>query len=439
LHLTIFDIANKFVSKKSQGLKMATTTVFLRKLQRSAMVYIIYRHGDKNKMYSTGVKIDPKNWIASKEKIDLTVGIRATKENESLIENLKKQSISYNAKINSVKSRLNDIATRFDLDSINPTVDRVNNEFYKDKKVKKTDLTQLKKEYLKSCKINKTPGTYRQIKTGLKTFTDFANGNNYHLSFDVFTLKLYDDYTAYLFAKELNNNTVGTRIKVLKTFLNWLKNHGYPINPEFEKYKVYKENPQIVYLNQKELDILKKKRFAKPHLRRTRDLFLFQCNTGLRISDLMRLDEEHIQDDIIQMRAYKTTNNIYIPLNPEAKRILKKYKRKLPKLADQVFNRQLKDMAKEAELNRKVEITDFRAGKKIFKKVPLHEIVKSHIARKTFISICVEKGIQPKVVCEMTGISVKVLIDHYYGTDKDNIIREMQKAFGLGNVNMQVS
>ena len=56
---------------------------------------------------------------------------------------------------------------------------------------------------------------------------------------------------------------MGTRIKVLKTFLNWLKNHGYPVNPEFEKYKVYKENPQIVYLNQKELALLKKKKFSK--------------------------------------------------------------------------------------------------------------------------------------------------------------------------------
>lgn len=418
---------------------MATTTVFLRKLQRSSMVYIIYRHADKSKMFSTGVKTDSKHWIASKEKIDLTLGLKPTKANESLIADLKKESIALNAKISTVRSRLNDISTRLELDTINPTPERVSIEYYGESKTKKTDFISLKNEYLKNCKLNKSPGTYRQIKTGLKTFVDFAAENKYNLSLDVFTLRLYDDYTAYLFAKELNSNTVGTRIKVLKTFLNWLKNHGYPVNPEFEKYKVYKENPQIVYLNQKELEILKNKRFSKKHLGRTRDLFLFQCNTGLRVSDLMRLDEEHLQDGIIQMRAFKTTNKIYVPLNPEAKRILSKYKGKLPKLADQVYNRQLKDVAQEAELNRMVEITEFKAGKKIFKKVPLHEIVKSHIARKTFISICVEKGIQPKVVSEMTGTSVKVLIDHYYGTDKDNIIREMKKAFGVSNANMKAS
>ena len=219
--------------------------------------------------------------------------------------------------------------------------------------------------------------------------------------------------------------------------MNWLKDHGYQVNPEFQKYKVLREKPQIIYLNQKELSILEKKKFSKPHLNRTRDMFLFQCLTGLRISDLMRLDTEHIQDGIIQMTAFKNKTRLFIPLTPTAKRILKKYDNKLPMTAEQVFNRQLKHMAEEAELNREVEVTDFRAGKKIFKKFPLYKMVKSHIARKTFVSICVEKGIQPKVVSEMTGISVKVLIDHYYGTDKDIIIREMSRAFG--NVNMKVS
>ena len=45
----------------------------------------------------------------------------------------------------------------------------------------------------------------------------------------------------------------------------------------------------------------------------------------------MRLDKEHIQEGIIQMRAFKTTNKVYIPLNPIAQGILKKYKGELPK------------------------------------------------------------------------------------------------------------
>ena len=153
-----------------------------------------------------------------KEKIDLTIGIKPTKVNESLLADLKKESTALNAKISSVKSRINDIATRLELDTINPTPERVSIEYFGESKTKKTDFESLKKEYLKNCQLNKTPGTYRQIKTGLKTFVDFTRENKYNLSFEVFTLKLYDDYTAYLFAKDLNSNTVGTRIKVLKNF-----------------------------------------------------------------------------------------------------------------------------------------------------------------------------------------------------------------------------
>ena len=142
---------------------MATTTTFLRNGKQKSSIYIIYRHGDKSKMFSTGIRIESKYWIESKDKIDLTAGIKPTKENKPLIDNLKKQSISYNAKINTVRSRLNDISTRLDLDAKIPTVDRVNDEFFKDKKVLKTGIQELKNEYLKSCKINKTLGTYRQI------------------------------------------------------------------------------------------------------------------------------------------------------------------------------------------------------------------------------------------------------------------------------------
>jgi len=419
---------------------MATTTFFIRNGRKKTSLYVIYRHGQKSKMFSTGVRIDPKHWNRGKQKVDLVNGLRRIKANEELIKELEKQSIAYNAKINTLRAKLNDIATRLDLNQQEPSVERVYNEYNEGKELKKSNFQFLKEDYLKFSQAKKSSGTIKQIKSGLKAFFDFAENNHYKLSLNMFNSELYDEYTKYLsteikkgekvIKKGLNNNTVGTRIKELKTFLNWLKDHGYPVNPAYQKYKVLKENPQIIYLNQSELTRLETITFKKSHLNRTRDIFLFQCNTGLRISDLMRLDAQHIQDNIIQMRAFKNKNQLFIPLTATAKRILEKYEYRLPTTAEQVYNRQLKEMAKVANLDRLVETSDFKAGKKIFKSAPLHELVKSHIARKTFISICVEKGIQPKVVSEMAGISVKVLIDHYYGTDKENIIKEMQKAFG---------
>ena len=49
---------------------MATVRYFFRKaINNKVSVYVIYRHGDKNKMFSTGIKINPEQWNPKKEKI----------------------------------------------------------------------------------------------------------------------------------------------------------------------------------------------------------------------------------------------------------------------------------------------------------------------------------------------------------------------------------
>ena len=57
-------------------------------------------------------------------------------------------------------------------------------------------------------------------------------------------------------------------------------------------------------------------------------------------------------------------------------------------------------------------------------------MVSSHIAVKTFITHCGQKGISPKVVAEITGKSVQVILVYYYGIDEATIKREMERGFG---------
>lgn len=437
-----------FVFESKRTLNMATTTFFLRKGKRQDSIYVIYRHLDKSKMIATGIKIDPKHWIESKQKIDLTNGLKKTKANEKLIEDLKKQSVSFNASINRVKSKISDIAERMKLEEIEPNVEDVYKEYAGNSGIKiKKGVYDMMDEYIRVSENTKTASTLQTIRNGLETFKDFAKSKT--ITLNSFDAKLYDDYLEYLFTeikegkeikkKALNNNTAGKKIKILKSFLNYLKQRGYKVNQAFEKYKVLKEDKDIIYLTQDELKKLYEFEFEQPHLTRTRDLFVLQCSTGLRISDLFRLSEEHIKGDHIEMTAYKTKKHVFIPITSIASEILKKYPDGLPQISEQVFNRQIKDAAKIAELNRKIEETYYKAGKKIFSKTPLHEIVSSHVGVKTFISHCVERGISPRVVATITGKTLDILLKNYYGTNKQHIMDEMKKAFGLGNVNMKAS
>lgn len=422
------------------------TTVGLRKGKKQYSVYVFYRHGSKQAKFSTGVsKIEKKQLKGNK--IDLLNGIKRNKANEDLIKTLEDQQTAYNAKIRTVKSDIMNIAQRLQLAGIDPVISEVTQEFNKGKKNIRTnrDLKSLIKDFENYSKEHKAPSTYRQIKSGLKIFLDYAEGKissdgRYSLSLNMFSKSFYDKYTAYLYKeikkkdkiikKGMSDNTVGSKIKVLKTFLNYLTDIGYEINPEFKKYKVIKVRKDVVYLTQDELKILINKEFKESHLDRTRNLFVLQCQTGLRISDLLRLDKEHIKKGYIEMKAYKNMKDLYIPITPIAKSILDKYPDGLPFMVEQVYNRQLKDICRLAELERPVETVMTKSGKKIFTTVPLHEKVSSHVAPKTFITHCVEKGISPKAVSEMTGKTVQVLIDHYYGTNRKQIMKEMRQKFG---------
>ena len=52
--------------------------------------------------------------------------------------------------------------------------------------------------------------------------------------------------------KGMNNNTIGSNIKTLKTFLVSLKRNG-KVDNDISEFKVFKENPEIIFLTHEEL------------------------------------------------------------------------------------------------------------------------------------------------------------------------------------------
>jgi len=69
-----------------------------------------------------------------------------------------------------------------------------------------------------------------------------------------------------------------------------------------------------------------------------------QCYTGLRVSDLRRVNLDTISEDksMILMQATKTDEAIKLPILPEAEEILSKYDYKLPFISDQKYNKAIK-------------------------------------------------------------------------------------------------
>ena len=138
------------------------------------------------------------------------------------------------------------------------------------------------------------------------------------------------------------------------------------------------------------------------------------------------------------MTAFKTKKEIFVPLIPRSLEILKKYSFDLPEISHQNLNQYIKDACKEVGIDRPVERIESSGSRKVAKKVPKYELISSHVAGKTFITHSGQYGITPKTVAQITGKTVQVILDCYYGTDEETIVREMEKGFGKA-VEMKVS
>jgi len=120
----------------------------------------------------------------------------------------------------------------------------------------------------------------------------------------------------------------------------------------------------------------------------------------------------------IKTRAYKTDEQINIPILPEAFDVLEKYNFKLPFIAEQKYNKAIKTFLKELKFDRIIESENT---------APLHEVCTSHTARKTFHSYAINTlHLSATEVSKITGTSPETINKHYAGADIEEIAKKMR-------------
>lgn len=133
------------------------------------------------------------------------------------------------------------------------------------------------------------------------------------------------------------------------------------------------------------------------HMERVRDLFVFQCYTGLSYSDLAKFDwndvREYKGDYIISDTRRKTDENYYIVLLEPAMAILRKYGYKLPVLSNQKYNDFLKAVVAAAGIDKPVT---------------------THWARHTFAVMMLSMGARMQNVSKMLGHASPTMTESVY-------------------------
>lgn len=238
--------------------------------------------------------------------------------------------------------------------------------------------------------------------------------------------KLYLQFTNFLFDDQGHfDNYVGHNIKMLKTFLKWVNHHkGISLGPFYQNFHVWKEDIQIIALEPEQLQFLISDEIFEARLnalqKRTKDLFVFGCTVGLRVSDLLNLKNENLEwqsDNSVYLKtiSQKTHTFTRIKLPAYAVAIVQRNKTRgkmlFRKTDRRNFNKQIKQLAELAGWT--YDLPKYRtqrgipfiqqAPNKCRKQYRFCDLVSTHTMRRTAITTMLNLGVDETTVRKISG------------------------------------
>lgn len=254
-------------------------------------------------------------------------------------------------------------------------------------------------------------------------------------SWNSFNETYLNGYLQHL-ANTMLNEKIKEYIKKLREFLRWARSKRYPVNDIIFDWnpKLQSSKKQVRFLYIKEIERLISLNTDKIALQQTRDMFLFQCFTGLRFSDLQKLKKSHItqREDgaySIEILTKKDVDRVSYKLPKQAALIYEKYRvyeydnnMLLPVPTNQTYNDHLKELGELIDLQGVYTDYECRLSTITENTTPRKDI-QSHDARRTFIVTALNEGVDVNVIALITSHSdIKVMMPyiklHQKGTDK---------------------
>lgn len=209
-----------------------------------------------------------------------------------------------------------------------------------------------------------------------------------------------------------SQNYASGQMRILRAFTHWLQLKKIITDNPFEEFSIKEEiYGTPIYISIEERNKLYNYDFSFNRAIETqRDVFVFQCLIGCRVSDLMALTKNSVINGAIEYIAGKTKDNlpitIRVPLNDTAQDILYKYRgypgeKLLPFISATKYNKAIKQAFTIAKLDRTVIVLN--PVTRLPEQKPLYQVVSSHTARKTFIGNLYNKVKDPDLIASMSG------------------------------------
>ena len=227
--------------------------------------------------------------------------------------------------------------------------------------------------------------------------------------------------------EQRSKNTLNNILVRLKTFWIWCMKEGYTERNPFNRFKIEGAKygtPYYINIDERH----KLEEFPMEGMVAVqRDIFIFQCCIGCRVSDLYAMTYDNIVDDVIVYTPQKTAKDnprtASVPLVSTAKALIEKYYDPergtlFPFISQQKYNIYIKKAFKLAGINRRVPVLNPQTRKNELR--PLYEVATSHMARRAFVGIAYTHVKDPNIIAAMTG--------HVEGSKAFNRYREIDMS-----------
>ncbi len=188
-------------------------------------------------------------------------------------------------------------------------------------------------------------------------------------------------------------NTSVKKVKTLKTITIYAQKRGFLLHDPFVNHHFHMEPVDRGFLTDEEILRVANKNLGIQRLELVRDIFIFSCFTGLAYIDVSNLTPDHIvtMDDKqwIMTKRQKTSVETNVLLLDIPRAIIAKYSHKtyrdgklFPVLTNQKTNSYLKEIADLCGIKKKLTF---------------------HLARHTFATMSLSKGVPIESVSKMLG------------------------------------
>jgi integrase/recombinase XerD len=280
-------------------------------------------------------------------------------------------------------------------------------------KASKTDFIEFMTREIELKKPKIETGTWKHHKSVLNKLSAFRS----HITFNDLTVEFMQQYENHLINQFSNQaNTIHKNFKTINHYLLIAESKGIKFKNPFRVYKVQEVNPSKPALSFDEVKQLFEyyiSASAPQHHKKLLRYFLFSCTTGLRISDVRRIEWNNLHDNVLIFLPQKTKKggkHLSIPLNEIQLSLLPEKVGKLifDCFAEQVSNRYLKEVAEGTDIKKHLTY---------------------HISRHTFATNFLDRGGKLDTLQQLLGHAMITTTMKYVKVNEARKREEMHEVF----------